>query len=199
MFVLSLKAGGSGLNLTRASHVIHYDRWWNPAVENQATDRTFRICQTKDFHVHKLICAGTLEDRIDVMIEIKQETADQVVGITSERWLTELSNSELRDVLDRARASGERMGRPPALSQEQAEQCRRMAGAGAGLRQIPRVMGCSPATVKKVLESSEWPWYSRLVRIQHCPINRFRLRESPVHSNPGYLGPQKKIPLVNWY
>ena len=99
VFVLSLKAGGSGLNLPRANHVIHYDRWWNPAVENQATDRAFRIGQTKDVHVHKLICAGTLEDRIDLMIEIKQETADQVVGATSERWLTELSNVELRDVL----------------------------------------------------------------------------------------------------
>ena len=99
VFVLSLKAGGTGLNLPRANHVIHYDRWWNPAVENQATDRAFRIGQTKDVHVHKLICAGTLEDRIDLMIEIKQETADQVVGTTSERWLTELSNAELRDVL----------------------------------------------------------------------------------------------------
>jgi len=99
VFVLSLKAGGSGLNLPRANHVIHYDRWWNPAVENQATDRAFRIGQTKDVHVHKFICAGTLEDRIDLMIEAKQETARQVVGATSERWLTELSNSELRDVL----------------------------------------------------------------------------------------------------
>ena len=99
VFVLSLKAGGSGLNLPRANHVIHYDRWWNPAVEKQATDRAFRIGQTKDVHVHKLISAGTLEDRIDLMIEIKQETADQVVGATSERWLTELSNAELRDVL----------------------------------------------------------------------------------------------------
>ena len=98
-FVLSLKAGGSGLNLPRANHVIHYDRWWNPAVENQATDRAFRIGQTKDVHVHKLICAGTLEDRIDLMIEAKQETAERVVGATSERWLTELSNAELRDVL----------------------------------------------------------------------------------------------------
>ncbi len=99
VFVLSLKAGGSGLNLPRANHVIHYDRWWNPAVENQATDRAFRIGQTKDVHVHKMICAGTLEDRIDLMIEAKQQTADQVVGTTSERWLTELSNTELREVL----------------------------------------------------------------------------------------------------
>ena len=99
VFVLSLKAGGSGLNLPRANHVVHYDRWWNPAVENQATDRAFRIGQTKDVHVHKMICAGTLEDRIDQMIEAKQETAQQVVGSTSERWLTELSSQELRDVL----------------------------------------------------------------------------------------------------
>ena len=99
VFVLSVKAGGSGLNLPRANHVIHYDRWWNPAVENQATDRAFRIGQTKDVHVHKFICAGTLEDRIDLMIDIKQETAQQVVGATSERWLTELSTAELRDVL----------------------------------------------------------------------------------------------------
>ncbi len=99
VFVLSLKAGGSGINLTRANHLIHYDRWWNPAVENQATDRAFRIGQTRDVHVHKLICAGTLEDRIDLVIENKQETADQVVGTTSERSLTELSNDELRDVL----------------------------------------------------------------------------------------------------
>ena len=99
VFVLSLKAGGSGLNLPRANHVVHYDRWWNPAVENQATDRAFRIGQTKDVHVHKMICAGTLEDRIDLMIETKQQTADKVVGATSERWLTELSNTELREVL----------------------------------------------------------------------------------------------------
>ena len=99
VFVLSLKAGGSGLNLPRANHVIHYDRWWNPAVENQATDRAFRIGQTKDVHVHKMICAGTLEDRIDLMIETKQQTAERVVGASSERWLTELSNAELRDVL----------------------------------------------------------------------------------------------------
>ena len=99
VFVLSLRAGGSGLNLPRANHVIHYDRWWNPAVENQATDRAFRIGQTRDVHVHKMICAGTLEDRIDLMIETKQETAEQVVGATSERWLTELSNAELREAL----------------------------------------------------------------------------------------------------
>ncbi len=74
-FVLSVKAGGAGLNLTAASHVIHFDRWWNPAVENQATDRAFRIGQTKNVLVHKFVCRGTVEDKIDKMIESKQQLA----------------------------------------------------------------------------------------------------------------------------
>ena len=98
VFILSLRAGGTGLNLTAANHVFHYDRWWNPAVENQATDRAFRIGQTSNVQVHKFMCAGTLEERIDLMIEAKQATAERVVG-TGEGWLTELSNDELRDVL----------------------------------------------------------------------------------------------------
>jgi SNF2 family DNA or RNA helicase len=98
LFVLSLKAGGSGLNLTRASHVFHYDRWWNPAVENQATDRAFRIGQTKNVQVHKLVCAGTLEERIDDLIGRKAAVAESVVG-TGEQWLTELSDRELRDLV----------------------------------------------------------------------------------------------------
>jgi SNF2 family DNA or RNA helicase len=97
LLLLSLKAGGTGLNLTRATHVFHFDRWWNPAVENQATDRAFRIGQTRTVQVHKFICAGTLEDKIDAMIERKREVADQVIG-TGEAWLTELSNEELREV-----------------------------------------------------------------------------------------------------
>jgi superfamily II DNA or RNA helicase len=97
-FVLSLKAGGIGLNLTRATHVFHYDRWWNPAVENQATDRAFRIGQTHNVMVHKFICGGTLEDRIDAMIESKTALADEIVT-SGESFLTELSNAELRDVL----------------------------------------------------------------------------------------------------
>ncbi len=97
VFILSLKAGGTGLNLTRANHVFHYDRWWNPAVENQATDRAFRIGQKRNVMVHKFICAGTLEDRIDEMIEHKQSIASQVVG-TGEGWLTELSDNELRSI-----------------------------------------------------------------------------------------------------
>jgi SNF2 family DNA or RNA helicase len=97
LFVLSLKAGGTGLNLTRANHVIHFDRWWNPAVENQATDRAFRIGQTKNVQVHKFICAGTLEDKIDEMIERKKGIADKVLGI-GESWLTELSTAELKNL-----------------------------------------------------------------------------------------------------
>jgi SNF2 family DNA or RNA helicase len=97
VFILSLKAGGTGLNLTRASHVFHFDRWWNPAVENQATDRAFRIGQTRNVQVHKYVCAGTLEEKIDEMIERKKGVAEQVVG-TGEGWLTELSNRELKEI-----------------------------------------------------------------------------------------------------
>ncbi|MFG1975796.1 DEAD/DEAH box helicase [Nonomuraea fuscirosea] len=97
LFVLSLKAAGVGLNLTAASHVIHVDRWWNPAVENQATDRAFRIGQRKNVQVRKLICAGTLEERVDEMIERKKALAERVVG-TGEEWLTDLSTEELRGV-----------------------------------------------------------------------------------------------------
>jgi superfamily II DNA or RNA helicase len=97
LFLLSLKAGGYGLNLTRANHVIHFDRWWNPAVENQATDRAFRIGQTRNVQVRKLVCSGTLEERIDLLIEQKRILAEQVVG-TSENWITELSTEQLRDL-----------------------------------------------------------------------------------------------------
>ena len=94
-FLLSLKAGGTGLNLTRANHVFHYDRWWNPAVENQATDRAFRIGQTRRVQVRKFVCAGTLEERIAEMIERKKNLADQVVD-AGEKWVTELSTDELK-------------------------------------------------------------------------------------------------------
>ena len=107
IFILSLKAGGTGLNLTRASHVFHFDRWWNPAVENQATDRAFRIGQTRSVQVHKFICGGTFEEKIDAMIERKLELATKVVG-TGEGWLTEMSNHELRELFAlRADAVGE--------------------------------------------------------------------------------------------
>ncbi|MEM9149597.1 MAG: DEAD/DEAH box helicase [Cyanobacteria bacterium P01_F01_bin.3] len=98
LFILSLKAGGVGLNLTRANHVFHFDRWWNPAVENQATDRAFRIGQTRNVQVHKFVCSGTLEERINDMIENKKALAEQVVG-AGEQWLTELDTDQLRDLL----------------------------------------------------------------------------------------------------
>ncbi|MER7501476.1 DEAD/DEAH box helicase [Nonomuraea pusilla] len=97
LFVLSLKAAGVGLNLTAANHVVHVDRWWNPAVEDQATDRAFRIGQRRNVQVRKLICAGTLEERVDAMIERKKALAERVVG-TGEEWLTDLSTAELREV-----------------------------------------------------------------------------------------------------
>jgi non-specific serine/threonine protein kinase len=93
--VLSLKAGGTGLNLTAASHVIHFDRWWNPAVENQATDRAFRIGQKKNVLVHKFVCRGTVEERIDELIASKQKLSDEVLSQGAESSLTEMSNEEL--------------------------------------------------------------------------------------------------------
>lgn len=98
VMILSLKAGGVGLNLTAASHVFHFDRWWNPAVENQATDRAYRIGQDKNVQVHKFVVRGTLEERIDEMIESKTQLAHSIVG-SGERWLTELSTDDLRSIL----------------------------------------------------------------------------------------------------
>jgi len=96
-FVLSLKAGGVGLNLTAANHVIHFDRWWNPAVENQATDRAFRIGQKKNVMVHKFLTKGTIEEKIDRMLMEKAKLSDEVVAASGEGWITEMSNDELRD------------------------------------------------------------------------------------------------------
>ena len=98
VFVLSLKAGGVGLNLTRATHVIHYDRWWNPAVEDQATDRAYRIGQDRPVTVHRLVAEGTVEDKIAAMLADKRHLADAVVG-TGEAWLAELSDAELADLV----------------------------------------------------------------------------------------------------
>ncbi|WP_090737364.1 DEAD/DEAH box helicase [Paenibacillus sp. Mc5Re-14] len=97
VFILSLKAGGVGLNLTAANHVFHFDRWWNPAVENQATDRAYRMGQTKNVQVHKFISLGTLEERIDEMLESKQQLSDQIITST-EGWITELSTDALKDL-----------------------------------------------------------------------------------------------------
>jgi hypothetical protein len=106
IFVLSLKAGGIGVNLTAANHVFHFDRWWNPAVENQATDRAFRIGQTRTVHVHKFVCLGTLEERIDQMIEQKTELARNIIG-AGEDWLSDLSTGQLRELLTLRRSAME--------------------------------------------------------------------------------------------
>ena len=98
IMLLSLKAGGTGLNLTAANHVVHLDRWWNPAVENQATDRAFRIGQRKNVQVRKLLCIGTVEERIDTLLTTKADLADLAVG-SGESWVTEMSTAELHDLL----------------------------------------------------------------------------------------------------
>lgn len=98
IMILSIKAGGVGLNLTRANHVFHYDRWWNPAVENQATDRVFRIGQTQNVQVHKFVCTGTLEEKIHDLIESKKALAEQAIG-AGENWLADLDTDQLRNLL----------------------------------------------------------------------------------------------------
>ncbi|PKN30354.1 MAG: ATP-dependent helicase, partial [Deltaproteobacteria bacterium HGW-Deltaproteobacteria-21] len=98
-FVLSLKAGGTGLNLTSASHVIHFDRWWNPAVENQATDRAFRIGQKRNVVVHKFITRGTVEEKIDALIEEKKDLSDGILKAGAEALLTEMNDEELLDLV----------------------------------------------------------------------------------------------------
>lgn len=98
VFILSLRAGGSGLNLTRANHVFHFDRWWNPAIENQATDRAFRIGQQRNVQVHKFVSAGTLEEHIHELLESKRALAENIVG-SGEEWLTEMDNKQLRELL----------------------------------------------------------------------------------------------------
>lgn len=108
LFLLSLKAGGFGLNLTAANHVFHYDRWWNPAVEDQATDRAHRIGQNKQVQVHKFVCIGTLEEKIDALLDEKRILAENIIG-TGEKWLTELSTNQLRNffTLSREAVSGD--------------------------------------------------------------------------------------------
>ncbi|MEP0885519.1 SWF/SNF helicase family protein, partial [Trichocoleus sp. ST-U3] len=98
VFILSLKAGGVGITLTKANHVFHFDRWWNPAVENQATDRAFRIGQNKNVFVHKFVTLGTLEERIDQMIEDKKKLSSAIIG-TDESWLTELDNDSFKQLI----------------------------------------------------------------------------------------------------
>ena len=109
MFVLSIKAGGTGLNLTGANHVFHFDRWWNPAVENQATDRAFRIGQKRNVLVHKFVCRGTIEERIDAMIAGKREVAEQILDADGAPRLSEMPDDELLKfvALDLGRAGGD--------------------------------------------------------------------------------------------
>ena len=104
LLLVSLKAGGTGLNLPAASRVVHYDRWWNPAVEDQATDRAWRIGQTQSVFVHKLVCQGTVEERVAQLIDDKRALANAVVGAAGEQWLSEMTTDELRGLvtLDRA-------------------------------------------------------------------------------------------------
>ena len=97
--VLSIKAGGVGLNLTAANHVIHFDRWWNPAVENQATDRAFRIGQKKNVVVHKMVTLGSIEEKIDAIIEEKQNLSGDLIAASGEKWITEMSDAQLLDLL----------------------------------------------------------------------------------------------------
>jgi SNF2 family DNA or RNA helicase len=97
-FVLSVKAGGVGLNLTAANHVVHFDRWWNPAVERQAEDRAFRIGQARTVVVHKFVCKGTVEEKIDEMIEGKKELSEKVLSAGTEKWITEMSNERIMDM-----------------------------------------------------------------------------------------------------
>ncbi len=106
VFLLSLKAAGTGLNLTRADHVVHYDRWWNPAVEEQATDRAYRIGQTQPVQVHRLITEGTVEDRIAEMLQAKRQLADAVLG-SGEAALTELTDADLADLVELRRMAPE--------------------------------------------------------------------------------------------
>ena len=96
--VLTVKAAGTGLNLTGANHVIHFDRWWNPAVENQASDRAYRIGQTKKVIVHKFVCTGTIEEKVDEMIAKKQKMANDILASAGENWITDLDDRELVDL-----------------------------------------------------------------------------------------------------
>ena len=99
IFVISVRAGGFGLNLTAATTVFHFDRWWNPAVEDQATDRAYRIGQTKNVQVYKFVSTGTIEEKIDGIIESKGRITEKIVKASGESWITELSNSALKDIM----------------------------------------------------------------------------------------------------
>ena len=119
--MLSLKAGGTGLNLTAASHVIHFDRWWNPAVENQATDRAFRIGQKRNVLVHKFVCRGTVEERIDALIEQKKGLAAELLEAGGEGLVTEMSDADVLRIV---------VARPPQRARRGAERSCPWPGTG---------------------------------------------------------------------
>jgi non-specific serine/threonine protein kinase len=96
--VLSLKAGGTGLNLTAANHVIHFDRWWNPAVENQATDRAYRIGQKKNVVVHTFVTKGTIEEKIDRLLSEKRKMSEEILSSSGEGWIANMSNEQIMDI-----------------------------------------------------------------------------------------------------
>jgi hypothetical protein len=136
IFVLSLKAGGTGLNLTGANHVFHFDRWWNPAVEDQATDRAYRIGQFRQVQVHKFLCAGTVEDKVDEMLERKRDLAARIVG-DGEHWITELDNTQLRELLSLAPdavVTAEAEDAEDAVSEAQPEAAQRRRRRAGGSR-----------------------------------------------------------------
>ncbi len=136
LLIVSLKAGGTGLNLTAASQVIHYDRWWNPAVENQATDRAWRIGQGQTVLVHKLVCEGTVEERIAKVIDDKQALADLVVG-QGEAWLSELSTSQLRDLVSLDTSTASTVGDAGPAVDPAEPTASRTTTSGATLRAVP--------------------------------------------------------------
>ena len=161
VMLLSLKAGGVGLNLTAATHVFHYDRWWNPAVEDQATDRTYRIGQTHNVQVHKFITMGTLEEKIDGMLESKRDLADRVVG-TGEGWLTELDDDALRrlvaleadaDIMSEDEANGhalpETRPAPQPAAQEDEDEDEETDGMPVVTRATPRTVIRKPRIAKR--------------------------------------------------
>jgi superfamily II DNA or RNA helicase len=156
VFVLSLKAGGTGLNLTAASHVFHYDRWWNPAVEDQATDRAYRIGQTRAVQVHKLVCAGSVEEKIEVLLDKKRDLAAQVVG-SGEAWITELGADELRELFSLSSSAA-------IIDAEDATEAGEALAKAAGAKRAVAKGAASSAaskTVSKAAASSRKPAPSR--------------------------------------
>ena len=157
VFLLSLKAGGTGLNLTRADHVVHLDRWWNPAVEDQATDRAYRIGQTKPVQVHRMVTVGTIEERIGELLARKKSLAESVLG-NGEAALTELSDAELRDfvTLRRGRTRERRRRHPPPAAAAPRRPARRAAGG--------RGRGCGRSRRRRTPPrtwSPAGPWHAR--------------------------------------